>query len=370
MQYPESISTSTDQSISFDLTDHPLGNLLKVATNTNLSVEARLLYVILVLMAWSKGRCWPSQAYQAQALGRSDRAVRNYQQELEKAGLMLIDRTPGRVNYYHPVILAGTHSKTPEPDYRPTPETGCRVTLKEELQNVDNVSPTDDLGTHSPFTPPDQENVNAIQIPPKSASKPHRAHSSQPRKPSITPNQIFLVEEIERTTGDTWSRGHFLNLVRQVDEQTIWSALSVTREKISLESGVNAGAYFTSTLRGMAEIKSLGAHKSSSTPPVSLETTDQSSAQSCSVSEPPVLEEIDPSGLVKGWKIMYRPGDLSAVLSQVQRCLPGWDAQSTWQTLNLDRAGASEEEVLDEFLDLCALKVQFQSDYSRVDATR
>lgn len=357
-------SPGPSTSISFDPTDHPLGNLLKVATNTNLSVEARLLYVILVLMAWSKGRCWPSQAYQAQALGRSDRAVRNYQQELEKVGLMLIERTPGRVNHYHPAILTGTHSKTPEPDNRPTPETGCRITLKEELQNVKNVLPIDDLGSPSPSTPPDQENVNAIQTLPKSPSKPQRGSPPQTRKSFITPDQIFLVEEIERTTGDTWSRGHFFNLVRQVDEQTIWSALSVTREKISLESGVNAGAYFTSTLRGMAEIQSLGSHKSSSTSPVP-ETTDRSSSQICPVAEPPVLEEIDPSGLVKGWKIMYRPGDLSAVLSQVQRCLPGWDAQSTWKTLKFDRAGASEEEVLDEFLDLCALKVQFQSNSSR-----
>ena len=74
---------------------------------------------------------------------------------------------------------------------------------------------------------------------------------------SFTPDHLFLVQEIERITGDTWSRGHFVNLVRQVDEQTIYAALSVTREKTTLESGVNAGAYFSATLRGMAELGSL-----------------------------------------------------------------------------------------------------------------
>jgi hypothetical protein len=80
-----------------------------------------------------------------------------------------------------------------------------------------------------------------------------------------------------------------------------------------------------------------------------------------SVPDPEPVEEFDEKALVKGWKIVYRPGDLSSVLSQVGRCLPGWDAHSTWESLIHERAGEPEEEVLDEFLDLAAFKVQFQS---------
>ena len=65
------------------------------------------------------------------------------------------------------------------------------------------------------------------------------------------------MEEIERVTGDTWSRGHFINLVRQTDENTIYAALSVAREKMSLESGVKGGAYFTATLKGMLGLSCL-----------------------------------------------------------------------------------------------------------------
>ena len=77
-------------------------------------------------------------------------------------------------------------------------------------------------------------------------------------KSSITPDHLLLVEEIEQVTGDTWSRGHFFNLVRQTNEQTVYAALSVTREKMAMESGVNAGAYFTATLNGMKGLAGLG----------------------------------------------------------------------------------------------------------------
>ncbi|MFC1834117.1 hypothetical protein ACFL2Q_05205 [Thermodesulfobacteriota bacterium] len=174
---------------------------------------------------------------------------------------------------------------------------------------------------------------------------------------------MFLVEEIERTTGDTWSRGHFVNLVRQVKEQTIWSALSVTREKMALESGVNGGAFFTATLKGMAGLQGLSPKRSSPVTSNAFEVGPQDSKQPppVSVPAPEPVEEFNAEALVKGWKIVYRLGDVSSVLSQVGRCLPDWDARSTWETLKQDRVGEPEEEVLNEFLDLAAFKVQFQS---------
>jgi hypothetical protein len=340
-------------SITFD-SPHPLANLLKVATNTNLSVEARLLYVILVLMAWSKGRCWPSQSYQAQALGRSDRSIRTYQQELEQAGVMIVERIPGRSNRYHPAILSRPRSKNQESDDRPTPETDCRLTLKSELQNVENVVPfhQQPTCTQAPFPVPktEQNNVNAFNIFPK-------FDESEP------PQDLFLVEEIERVTRDTWSRGHFVNLVRQVNEQTIWSALSVTCEKMTLESGVNGGAFFTATVRRMAGIQNHSSHQASPVTSEALEVSRQPPAQSLGVShtEPEPEGEIDVTGLIKGWKILYQPGRLESVFSQVCRCLPGWDVAGVWEHLNQERAGDPEEGILDEFLELAAMKVRFQS---------
>ena len=381
--------TESNPSISFDPGVHPLGNLLKVATNQSLSVEARLLYVILVMMAWSKGRCWPSQQYQSEALGRSDRQVRRYHQELERAGILGINRRPGQSSFYYPWLL----HQTPDTCDLRAQDTGVRVTLKkEQVQNVKNVIPPHPKPPCSEkLSSANEDNVNAIEAyskaeefrldkmsisesepsqdvhsrsqEPPPASTPVRPKGPSGSKPPLTQDHMFLVEEIERVTGDTWSRGYFVNLVRQVDEQTIWAALSVTREKMALESGVNGGAYFSSTVRGMAGLHSLTPHRPS--PVTSNEfdvgPLDSNQPSKVSIPKPEPVDEIDPTALVKGWKVMYRPGNVSSVLSQVGRCLPSWDAQSTWESLRQDRVGECEETVLDEFLDLCAVKVQFQS---------
>ena len=265
------MSTFQNTTVRSDESTHPLAGLLKIALDTTISVEARLLYVILVLMAWTKGRCWPSQAYQARALGRSDRSIRGYHHELEKAGLLIIERNPGSVNHYRPSILVDTQWGTSEVHCRRAPEVGCRITPKPELQNVRNVvvpPPRYVPPTTSPSQEP--ENVNALifpaqeQVPdpipntiPRQTASPHRPSS---QIAALTTDQLFLVEEIERCTGDTWSNKHFSNLVRQYDEQTIYAALSVTREKLTLESGVNGGAYFTATLRGMAHLQTMGSY--------------------------------------------------------------------------------------------------------------
>ena len=159
------------------------------------------------------------------------------------------------------------------------------------------------------------------------APTPVQPKSYSRSNPSFTTDHLFLVEEIERTTGDTWSRGYFVNLVRQIDEQIIWAALSVTREKMALESGVNGGAYFSSTVRGMAGLQGLNSHRSSPVTPKEFDVGPQDSKKPPHVSspEPEPLDEIDPTALVKGWRVMYRPGNVSSVLSQVGRCLPGWD---------------------------------------------
>jgi hypothetical protein len=132
---------------------------------------------------------------------------------------------------------------------------------------------------------------------------------------------------------------------------------------MALESGVNGGAFFTATLRGMAGLQRLSSKRSSPMTSNAFELGFQDSRQPqpISVPDPEPFEEYDATALVKGWKIVYRPGDVSSVLSQVGRCLPEWDANSTWESLKQDRVGEPEEEVLDEFLDLAAFKVQFRS---------
>jgi hypothetical protein len=360
------ISTSTEQSISFDPDAHPLGNLLRVATNQKLSVEARLLYVILVLMAWSKGKCWPSQTYQAQSLGRSDRQVRRYHQELEKAGILGINRRPGQSSHYYPFALQTTSDTH---DLR-AQDTHVRQTLKSELLNVKNVEPTDEPGTsNKPLSPdpdPIQENVNAIQNFSESIQEPPRQPQVTPPNPTVetpaskanlTPDQWCLLEDIEQACQDFHSRWHFINLIRQHDETTIYAALSVTKEKMSLESGVRGGAYFTATLKGMARLQGLGSTPEQSIPPSSCSEPYRPQRVQILESEP---EPVDPEGLVKGLRFQWKAGGLQSLLSCSDKCASGVDTLALWGQVRGLLPDEQEETLVDRFLDTLKVRMKHQ----------
>ena len=137
-------------------TENPLAHLLSVATDRSLSCEARLLYVVLCLMAWSKGYCWPSLATLGSYLGRCDDSVSGYHQELQAAGLLVVERSSRRrSNRYWPATLHGqppkphngsgsqpARTRTRSGSNPPTTRMGSGLTPKcTELQNVENVLP-------------------------------------------------------------------------------------------------------------------------------------------------------------------------------------------------------------------------------------
>lgn len=57
-----------------------------------LSPGSRLLYGLLKMYAWQAGTAYPGQERLADELGVSARQIRNYQQELEAAGLLRVER--------------------------------------------------------------------------------------------------------------------------------------------------------------------------------------------------------------------------------------------------------------------------------------
>ena len=126
-----------------------------------------------------------------------------------------------------------------------------------------------------------------------------------------------------------------MNLVRHVDEQTVYAALSVTREKITLESGVNAGAYFTATLKGMMGLAGLGEK--------SLRSSIPQPSRSPHVPTPPETppiprciriedpDPVDPESLKKGWRLSYKSGGVNSLLTWIQRCVPAsLDVSNLW----------------------------------------
>ncbi|MFC1833530.1 hypothetical protein ACFL2Q_02195 [Thermodesulfobacteriota bacterium] len=109
-----------------------------------------------------------------------------------------------------------TETPDQEPISNPTPQSLCIPEPSDTVQTQSQPSPT-------------------------LAKKTEQLLQTPPPKANLTPDQWCLLEDIEAATGDTWSRGHFINLIRNHDESTIYAALSVTKEKMSLESGVRGG---------------------------------------------------------------------------------------------------------------------------------
>ena len=400
MQTFNSTSTSADQSNAFDAISKAL--LLK-----DLSHSVRIFFAHLVMWAWKNRRCWWSISAMASKFSVSERTIQRWTAELVDAGLVIVNHRPGRSNEIYPLVEGLT-------DDVGTGVTSCVSPIKETENKIERctVEPTTVPSIQEPPPSPDPlepENVNAFKISPESIPEPPPAtpqptqvqepvsdHSStpntfgahneinsdsdqsplvetaptQPHRPiqikpnPVTQNDLYLVEEIERATGDTWSKGHFLNLVRQHDEQLIWSALSVTKEKLALESGVNGGAYFTSTLRGMTGLQGLGSTPQPPTAPAPSPTPTQPEQRVHGKRTPiaePEPEPIDPHTLGKGWKLLYKSGQVDAVLSNVSRCLPDWNPQRVWADLRKEQPDETEEVVLDQILELAALRLEMRA---------
>ena len=80
-----------------------------ILRNPNVSVGAKMVYILLLSYAWQKGSCFPGQETLASDLGVSNRSVVKWIKELEKEGLIARKRRGlGKTNVY--IIL----------DYKPT----------------------------------------------------------------------------------------------------------------------------------------------------------------------------------------------------------------------------------------------------------
>jgi hypothetical protein len=388
--------SSYDPSIPFSILD-----LKAQAVRLPISKGAQILLSELLTWSGERGYCWWGKPAIANDLNWSTSEVWRRATELKLAGLLEVIPRPGRSNYWVP--LPG-RNRIERVQNELAPIAGSRYpSYEKKIENLKRCTvPNHGTGTHEP-PPSSESNENAVNIctedrslvtktttnipaiesipepvpvsqvpsqPEPICQKPHSSvlvPKPQTRSP-LTPDHLALVDEIERVTADTWSRGNFINLVRQTDEQTIWSALSVTKEKIALESGVNAGAYFTATVKGLIGLKKLGQpyFPLPGHPVRSPEPKTQPPQQRTPIEIPePDPEPLDLESMKKGWMLLYRPGNVGSVLNVIGRCLEGWDVSETWKTLLAERHREPEKAVLHELLDLAGLKVQYAVDAGR-----
>jgi len=74
----------------------------QILTNSELSIPARLTYVMLLKYAWEKDSCFPGQDRLAQDLGVTRKAVNKYLRELKEKGFVSWKRQGmGKTNEYH-----------------------------------------------------------------------------------------------------------------------------------------------------------------------------------------------------------------------------------------------------------------------------
>lgn len=349
--------TPSHQSTTQSPFSNRLAHLLKVALNPTLPTEARLLYVILCLMAWSKGYCFPSQTTQAEGLGRSERQVRRLLKTLEQAKLLQTLRGGNRPTRYYPVGVQPEDTCGQAQDTGGGEEDrGDRRTPKENVQDVKNVLPETPVTTPKPKPKPKPKtNVNAFQ---KHYREPRKSFSPRPN------HRDELVREIEQVTGDTWSTGWFHTLVRNNDQQTVRMALSITRDKMAQDSGVNGGAYFTATIKGLR----------------SCQSCTQEPTKCCYEEKPPqpkpkaVLKTVpqpeeafyddadlfNPDNIIKGLRLQGRTCGLDGLLLWAERSLPYINCREIFTQIQEIMPDKRREDLMEHFLQTVHVRLKHQ----------
>ncbi len=378
--FKSTVSPSSDTTPHYP---HPVSDLFSVITDSHISCEARLLYVILTEMAWTKRYCWPSIPTQAKYLGRSEDSICRYHKELEALGLLHVDRDGPR-NYYYPRSVPG-HSRVTRTDTTPPTRNGAGLTIKQEpikhVQNVPHPLPAPPHITDTrTLRPPENDNVQNVVSPYQtqdSAPEPLLGPAPSGNKTPIPPRprkifNVHLLTEILELTGDLKSKGCWISVINQVPEDQIRYALGCLR--LTLNDGTpveRPGAYLLAIITannpcltfkaGKYRSQSIHAQSSQSTAANIPYKSDQHTTHRFHDWEQDAAEPLNTEALVKGWKVLYEPGDVSLVLNQIQRCLPDWEVRTTWEALRRERPTDSEASLLGDFLELAAFKVQFQA---------
>jgi len=377
---PYNIGTPVEQSTSFTLINQSLEAVA-------LKPGPRLLLTRIVSWCGSKGRCWYSVETMATKLGVSVRTVQRWKKELIQSEYLAETSSPYRSPYLIPYpsklndpnftdVTSGVTDLTPlllreeRIKERCTVDKVCTSTNQTPLspkdQNGNAIKIESDEITSLPETSVDkdlhQSSPSFIQPPVLSSSVQQKSKLIITRPKTrlhLTPDQFFLVEQIEQVTGDTWSRGNFINLVRQADEQTVYAALSITREKKILESGVNLGAYFTATLKGLIGLGNLKTYPSSSRATSDIYTHQNSTSEYKVPPLPVEAEPFNPESMKKGWRLRYSAGGVQPLLSLVKRCVPeSFDIHELWMDVKAELPGTKESILVDRFLDTVVVRIR------------
>lgn len=99
-----------------------------VIRNRSLSRDAKATYTLLASYAGVKRVCWPALKALADDLQAHPNSVRTWIAELEKSGVIYVERTPGKASKFH--LLTPTAHCTPTASCSGTPTAHCETPLQ------------------------------------------------------------------------------------------------------------------------------------------------------------------------------------------------------------------------------------------------
>jgi hypothetical protein len=139
--------------------------------------------------------------------------------------------------------------------------------LRLEEKNLDPLPPVEPetayaQGTEAPPSNPAGEGEDRESVEPLTNDIPgpqdtYQGEQTRIQHPCEAPTEhrngtVFdmdLVRQIETVTHDYGSRGAWIQIIQRVDRDSIFMAMSATRDKLACESAVNPGRYFIGCVR-------------------------------------------------------------------------------------------------------------------------
>ena len=126
-----------------------------VMVKSTISRDARCLYALIQSYSGSTGRCWPAVDTLSKHLGCSERSIQNWLSELEKNGLMEIERRDGQTNVFHPLVpedIEGVNRDAPLPRTGVHPGGAPAFT---QTVSMNTISEQEDVPESTPVVPDD-----------------------------------------------------------------------------------------------------------------------------------------------------------------------------------------------------------------------
>ncbi len=210
-----------------DNTYHPYTYINEIFSDRTISRGAAHVLIRLVTASGYHGYCYPSIATLCQWTNYKQTQLRHYLRQLVQAGHIRIIHTPGRSNEYQLTRIIPKSS-------RPLRSCGPikRFIKRKRITDQENVIS---------FMPPEQ--------PPPDQNKDCNCNVANTQDQTKPPVNHYLLRQIMQLTGDKKSFGLWFKLVKTVDEQTIYQALSSLRIAIDCNQVHHRGRYLVGILK-------------------------------------------------------------------------------------------------------------------------